>query len=198
MLIKQGFVVAAIDAYFNGDRVFHGPRGKTEKDSYGQEMSLFKLHLWQGRTLWGMMVRDEQCLLDYLETRPDIDHNRIGYYGFSWGGPLGAIFPAVENRLKVSVLPGAGFFLEKTLPEVDQINFAPRVTIPVLMINGNSDRWHPVETSLDPMFKLLGTSKENKRLAIYEGGHLIPRIYLIKETLDWLDRYLGPVKRKEQ
>ena len=36
-------------------------------------MSLFKLHLWQGRTLWGMMLRDEQCLLDYLETRPEVD-----------------------------------------------------------------------------------------------------------------------------
>ena len=27
---------------------------------------------------------------------------------------------------------------------------------------------------------------------------MIPRNQLIKETLGWLDRYLGPVKRKEQ
>jgi hypothetical protein len=36
------------------------------------------LHLWQGRTLWGMMLRDEQCLVDYLQTRPELDPQRVG------------------------------------------------------------------------------------------------------------------------
>jgi eukaryotic-like serine/threonine-protein kinase len=45
-----------------------------------------------------------------------------------------------------------------------------------------------------PMFRLLGTPKENKRRVIYDTGHDIPRNELIKKTLDWLDRYLGPVK----
>jgi hypothetical protein len=44
------------------------------------------------------------------------------------------VMPAVENRLKVSVLTGPGFSLQKTRPEVDQMNFAPRVTIPTLML----------------------------------------------------------------
>ena len=77
--------------------------------------------------------------IDYLETRPDIDHDKIGYYGFSWGGAMGAILPALENRLKVSVLHGGGFYLQKARPEVDQINFAPRVMIPTLMLNGRYD-----------------------------------------------------------
>src|SRR5262245_42890681 len=51
MLAKHGYVVAAIDAYFNGDRVGKGPAGGRE-DKAGQEATLFKLHLWQGRTLW--------------------------------------------------------------------------------------------------------------------------------------------------
>jgi hypothetical protein len=42
-----------------------------------------------------------------------------------------------------------------------------------------------------------GDPNEQKRLVIFEAGHIIPRNQLIKETLDWLDRYLGPVKRKE-
>ncbi|MCE9603517.1 MAG: hypothetical protein K8U03_01290 [Planctomycetia bacterium] len=69
MLIRRGIAVAAIDGYFNGERVKKGPRGTVERDAAGQELSLFKLHLWQGRSLWGMMLRDEQCLIDYLQTR---------------------------------------------------------------------------------------------------------------------------------
>jgi hypothetical protein len=102
----------------------------------------------------------------------------------------------LESRLKVSVLMGAGLYVPKSRPEVDQINFAPRVTIPTLMIDGRYDFLFPRETSQEPLFHLFGTPKEHKRLAHFEGGHFVPRHHLIKETLDWLDRYLGPVQTK--
>jgi cephalosporin-C deacetylase-like acetyl esterase len=134
--------------------------------------------------------------IDYLESRPEIDRDKIAYYGFSWGACVGAILSAVEDRLKVSVLMGAGLYFPKSRPEVDQINFAPRVTIPTLMIDGRYDFLFPRETSQEPLFRLLGTPKEHKRLALFEGGHFVPRHHLIKETLDWMDRYLGPVRTK--
>ena len=68
------------------------------------------------------------------------------------------------------------------------------VKVPVLMLNGRFDFFYPVETSQEPMFRLLGASKQHKRRVVYETGHNIPRNELVKETLDWLDRYLGPVK----
>ncbi len=78
LLARRGYVVAAIDACFNGDRVGKGPAGaRLDKGAYPQELSLFKLYLWQGRCLWGMMLREEQCLIDYLETRPEIDKQRV-------------------------------------------------------------------------------------------------------------------------
>ena len=43
------------------------------------------------------------------------------------------------------------------------------------------------------MFEALGTPPANKRQIIYEAGHLVLRSSLIKESLDWYDRYLGPV-----
>ena len=79
---------------------------------------------------------------------------------------------------------------------MDQINFVPRVTCPVLMLNGRYDFFRPMETSQSPMFRLLGTPKEHKRHAVFESGHVIPRNEVIKETLDWLDRYLGPVSER--
>ena len=107
---------------------------------------------------------------------------------------MGSIMPAVEERIKVCVLIVPGFNLQKSLPEVDELNFAPRVKAPVLMLNGRFDFGYPVDSSQLPMFRLLGTPKVHKRRVVYETGHNIPRNELIKETLDWLDRYLGPVK----
>jgi hypothetical protein len=62
------------------------------------------------------------------------------------------------------------------------------------MLNGHFDFFFPVETSQLPMFRLLGTPKEHKRRVQYEAGHNVPRTELIKESLDWLDHYLGPVQ----
>jgi len=132
--------------------------------------------------------------IDYLETRPEIDRNKLAYEGHSWGGAMGAVLPAVEGRIKVCVLVVPGFNLQKSSPEVDELNFAPRVKVPVLMLNGRFDFFYPVETSQKPMFRVLGSAKEHKRRVVYETGHNIPQNELIKETLDWLDRYLGPVK----
>jgi len=44
------------------------------------------------------------------------------------------------------------------------------------------------------MFDLLGTRAQDKRLKLYETDHDPPRNEIIKETLAWLDRYLGPIK----
>jgi hypothetical protein len=62
------------------------------------------------------------------------------------------------------------------------------------MLNGRFDYIFPVEISQEPMFRLLGTPREQKRRVVYETGHDIPQNELIRESLDWLDRYLGPVK----
>ncbi|MBI2927443.1 MAG: SUMF1/EgtB/PvdO family nonheme iron enzyme [Verrucomicrobia bacterium] len=132
--------------------------------------------------------------IDYLQTRKDIHAEKLGYFGVSWGGGVGAILMAVEPRLKVNVLLIGGFWMERTLPEVDQINFAPRVTIPTLMLSGRYDPVFPVESSQAHMFRLLGTPDKDKRHVVSETGHGIPRSELTKETLAWLDRYLGPVK----
>ena len=111
---------------------------------------------------------------------------------------MAAIMPVVETRFKASVAYVGGLYFQKALPEVDTINFAPRVRIPTLMLNGRYDNWFPFETSQKPMFRLLGTPPAHKVQRIYETGHYVPRHILVKETLDWLDRYLGPVKRKER
>ena len=141
------------------------------------------------------MVRDFKRSIDYLETRPDIDSKRLAFAGLGMGGMFGPIIPAVEDRLKVNIIYAAGLSIGFR-PEITDINYLPRVKIPTLMLNGKYDMIFPYETSAKPMFDLLGTPKGQKVLKVYDTDHNIPRNELIKETLAWLDRYLGPVEMR--
>lgn len=132
--------------------------------------------------------------IDYLETRNDIDDSRLAYYGFSTGAWRGPIFTAVETRFKASILLSGGVMDLQWPPEIDPINFAPRTTVPVLMVNGRDDFFFPFETSQRELFRLLGTRDEDKKHFVVEGGHIPPAWQdVVREVLDWLDVYLGPV-----
>lgn len=132
--------------------------------------------------------------LDYLETRQDIDTRRIAFLGRSLGAAVGPRLVAVEPRLKVAVLVSGGS-LERVLPEVDSWNFAPRVQIPVLMLNGRDDFLFPVQSSQLPLLRLLGTPEKDKKHLLYDGAHdVYARLELFKDMVEWLDRHLGPVK----
>jgi dienelactone hydrolase len=140
------------------------------------------------------LVKDFKRCIDYLETRQDIDSSKLAYYGMSWGAWLGAIIPAVDQRLQASVLLGGALPGRVTRPEADPLNYVTRVKTPTLMLSGKYDTGFPYETSIKPMFDLLGTPDEHKELKLYETDHLAPKVEFIKETLAWLDRYLGPVQ----
>ena len=143
--------------------------------------------------LFIQQVKDLKRCIDYLETRPDIDTKKLAYYGLSWGALYGAIIPAVEDRFKASIIIAGGLG-ESMRPEVSPMNYITRVKTPTLMLNGRYDTIDNEETSIKPMFDLLGTAAANKELKLYETDHIPPINEVIKETLAWLDRYLGHVK----
>ena len=96
---------------------------------------------------------------------------------------------------KAAVFRSGGMANAAIPAQVDTFNFASRVSIPVLMLNGDQDFIFPLETAQRPLFESLGSPEADKRHVIYEGGHGIGhRSQEIKEILDWLDRYLGPVQ----
>ena len=93
------------------------------------------------------LFRDLGRSIDYLETRPDIDHGRLAYYGISSGAVLAPILTAMEPRFKASILLSGGFPMYSLPPEADPVNFASRATTPVLMVNGRQDFRLPLRTS---------------------------------------------------
>jgi len=149
------------------------------------------------RTRMADWRQDLGRLLDGLQQRQDIDLTRVGYIGTSFGSSTAFPLLALEDRLKVAVLLAPGYPYRDLPPEANAINFAPRVTIPVLMIGGRYDYVLPLETSQKPMFEALGTPVDRKRHVVFDAGHMdFPRSETIREVLPWLDRYLGPVETR--
>lgn len=217
MLIQKGFVVAAIDGYFNGDRVGKGPAGsKLDAGAYPQEMSLFKLHLWQGRCLWGMMIRDEQCLLDYLETRPEIDKARIGVTGMSMGCTRAWWVSALDDRVKAQVgvacftryteliahgnlrRHGIYYFVPGVFKHFDtEAIFALSAPKPNLQLSGDEDGGAPtdgvitLEKKLGEVYRMYD-KPENFRSVLYKktGHEYLPEMR--SEMVAWFEKHLKP------
>jgi dienelactone hydrolase len=141
-------------------------------------------------------IKDVRRTLDYLETRSDIDPGKLGFYGYSWGARIGAIVGGVEERFRVLILAHGGLPAEPSDPAADELNFLPRVKVPVVMINGRYDHVFPVELSQKPFFERLGTPPGDKTSLLLAGGHSSPRNELIQAVLAGLDRYLGLVGRR--
>jgi formylglycine-generating enzyme required for sulfatase activity len=158
---------------------------------------MYKTRLSPDSVAWRDLIlscyKDLGRSLDYLETRPDIDRSRIGYFGHSAGAVWGPLFLAVDGRFRAAVLEIGGLTFEKYRPEVDPLHFAPRVKTPVLMLNGRYDFAYPLHLCQEPLYRLLGTPAAGKKHVTFDSAHWVPRNGMIRETLDWLDRYLGPV-----
>jgi hypothetical protein len=140
--------------------------------------------------------KDAARTLDYLDTRQDIDKNKIAYLGVSMGSADGVIIATLlQDRLKTAIFLDGGYFLQKPLPGIDQADFAPRMKKPVLMMNGRYDYTFPLETSQEPLFRMLGTPPADKNHIVLDTPHDVTqqRARLIQEVLGWLDRYLGRV-----
>ncbi len=164
------------------------------KGTFERDVDLSKMGEHQ-LTEWRIQhVKDFSRTIDYLETRPDIASDKLAFYGMSWGGNMGFLIPAIEKRLRANILIVGGLSTVKYRPEVDVFNFVTRIKIPTLMLNGRFDMVFPHKTHVKPAYDLLGTPEEDKKLILYDTDHFIPKNELIKETLNWLDKYLGPVQ----
>ena len=111
--------------------------------------------LWQGRTLWGMMLRDEQCLLDYLATRPEVDMTRVGATGMSMGCTRAWWLAAIDDRIRVvvGVAENAATISSAVAPVLKisiQSSLEPSSSFEVRWLSArNSEMWTPGDAVAD-------------------------------------------------
>ena len=150
---------------------------------------------------WTMEVamaqfKDLSRSVDYLETRSDIAKDKLAYMGVSMGSADGVDYATLlQDKFRAVIFLDGGFFLYELPPGVDQVDYAPRMKKPVLMVNGRYDFSFSMDKSQTPLFKMLGTPAADKRHVVMESPHdvTVQHAELLKEVLGWLDKYLGPV-----
>jgi pimeloyl-ACP methyl ester carboxylesterase len=143
------------------------------------------------RDLMVLQATEMRLGMDYLESRPDIDAAALAYAGTSLGAGSRLPFAGVDDRFRAVVLIGAGIDerVQPTLPEASNINFAPWIRAPKLVVNGREDEEHPWLTRGLPLWNLL---REPKELALFEGvGHVPPTEMRVPVIREFLDRHLG-------
>jgi len=200
-LAQQGYAALCIDTWAFGER-----RGRTE-------LEIFKLMLWSGQVMWGMMVYDSLRAVDYLVSRPDVDASRLGTLGISMGSTMAWWTAALDPRIKVCIdiccltdyqaliaargLDGHGiyYYVPRLLQHFTtaQINalIAPR---PHLSLAGLYDRLTPpagldaIDRELRQVYAAEG-SPEAWRLSRYAIGHF-ETAAMRAEIMAFLEKWL--------
>jgi cephalosporin-C deacetylase-like acetyl esterase len=188
--VNSGFAVLRIDIDNHGDRKVHD-----------YDFDLTDGYRYWTRDLVTQTVFDLRRSIDFLESRKEIDANRIGYFGISLGGIIGTIFSGVDKRVKAPVIALAGgnlnlmFGMDAMKDEtleffsiIDPINYVAQIAPrPFLMINSENDEVIvPITSKL--LFK---EAKEPKEIIWYPSKHRdLPIEIAYPEGIAWFKKYL--------
>lgn len=97
-LAGKGFLAIAPDARYHGERCAKGTGTDDYYAAIAQAFKDGKSHPWLYDTVYDVMR-----LIDYLQTRADVDPKRIGVIGFSKGGMETYLLSAADERVAVAV-----------------------------------------------------------------------------------------------
>jgi predicted alpha/beta superfamily hydrolase len=102
---------------------------------------------------------------------------------------------AMESRIRTAVLMSSSLAAidPRVFPAVVNPNtYWPRVTMPVLLLNGNYDISIHVTKSRDLLLQSIGATADKKRGVLYDAPHWpLPPHRVRDDTLAWFDQHLG-------
>ncbi len=188
--VNSGFAVFRIDVDEHGDRKVHD-----------YDYSLTKGYRYWSRDIISQTVFDLRRSIDFLKTRPEIDGERIGFFGISLGGIIGTVFSGVDERVKVPIITLAGgnltlmFGMDALSEEtrdffgiIDPINFVEKISPrPLLMINSENDEViAPITSKM-----LYQKADEPKEIIWYPSRHRdLPIGEAYPAAIEWYQKYL--------
>ena len=197
---KRGYAVLAIDLPGKGENRLGSRSG-------GPDMNVPVLLRTRPEPSYNYLVHAVAAArngINYLCQRPEVDHERIGMIGLSWGGVLTILTNGQDDRLKAAVnVFGAGYIPEGCTWEdwfgamstqeitawydlIDPKNFLASQHAPILFITGTNDHCYYLPT-FQKSFQEIKIEKEV--VIIPNGKH---KFLSSDQTpaLAWLDQYL--------
>ncbi len=159
---KRGYVALAMDTAGHGPDGQRLPDGGPDQDDngkFGDFTDSDANQMWTYHAV-AAVLRGHSL----LASRPEVDRQRIGVTGISWGGYLTCIVAGVDDRIKVAVpVYGCGFLNDnsawlarfaKMSPEqrdrwlkyFDPSQYLPGVRCPILFVNGTNDFAYPLDS----------------------------------------------------
>jgi dienelactone hydrolase len=153
------------------------------------------------------IVNDLQRAVDLLSQHPQVDPDRLAYFGISFGGAMGGLFSGVETRLKAYVLQvGDGGLVEHTsqpgpdgmnvhfsdewaelMWPTEPLNFVGRAAPAALLFQNGL---HDVNVPPDDAIRYQLAGSEPKTILWYDSAHALP-IEAFVDAAVWLQPYLG-------
>ncbi|MFN8632805.1 MAG: dienelactone hydrolase family protein [Chloroflexota bacterium] len=214
-LARRGYVVLAPDAICFEERgPYHGALDMPSRPEAGRDFERFEFtsRLLYGSCLQTKMLWDMQRGLDYLQSRPEVEADRLGCIGHSLGGQQTLFLAALDERVRAAVSSCGFASMQSILRDDINHNFgayvpgwlehgdvgellaevAPRA---FLALNGATDRIFPVD-GVEESYQVARRAydaagcTERLDLGIYPGGHGFAD-EMRERAYAWLDRWLG-------
>jgi Abhydrolase family len=203
-MVRAGYVVLCFDWWGWNERAEEGYIfGGREMCNVKHNASVF-----YGVPLLSICLSDARRALDALVARPEVDANRVGVMGNSFGGRMSMYVSVFDSRIRAAVCAGClSCFRERTLalrtcaaqffpgllqwgdvPEIFSL-IAPR---PVMIMTGSDDGGiHPDwAAKMKPIIRNAYhalDADENLLFHDFDGGHLLPT----PPTQAWFDKHLA-------
>ncbi len=202
---QRGYVALAMDLSGNGPngRLPDGGPDQSDQMKFREFTEADARQMWTYHAV-AAVIRGHSL----LRSLPDVDPERTGITGISWGGYLTCIVAGIDSRFKVAVpVYGCGFlgdnsyWTDKSLaalkPETrslwlrlfDPSQYLSGVGCPILFVNGTTDFAYPLD-SYQKSYRLVPSKWRHVSVAINrQHGHIW--------TFPEVDRFADGVLRGE-
>jgi dipeptidyl aminopeptidase/acylaminoacyl peptidase len=187
-LLDKGIAVFALDAQYHGERSLFN-------DFESTAVMLFKQkRINRLREMVVQTIVDYRKAIDYLETRKEIDLNRIGVIGYSLGGSMSFVLGGVDSRIKVIIACVSPTFMRQrwtnqhNISAIAPFNFVRAIKgRPLLMLMGRNDDFNYTVEEARALYDLI--EGESKEIVFYDSKHRLPEEHISK-ALEWFKDHL--------
>ncbi len=182
-LLEKGYATLMLDAQCHGDRIAVNDFAPVnhfvnEDQPVGQRRKGY----FTQREIYAQTVVDYRRAIDYLESRDDIDTDKIGLIGYSMGGTQTFMLTAVESRIKAAVACATPAELTPFTVYAPQNHVHGIGDRPFFMVTGNNDTMCPVPHAKE-LFELIPSP--TKGLKFYGGSHKLEPDF-VPDAVDWI------------